>query len=585
MKMKDKLELVPDAPGVYLFKDAKGNVIYVGKAKSLKNRLTNHFNATDPNDKSYRIVKTATDFEYIVVKSEREALILEAELIKKYLPKFNVLLKDDKSYPYILITDEKFPTVKIVRKKSEVSGKKFGPFIPAKNARHVKEIIHKIFKLRKCKELTKRNKPCLQYYIDRCTAPCAGYVSAKDYALQVKGAISFLSGNVKNYINELYKSIEKAAENLEFERAAILRDQLLSLKDIYERGSIFFKDYPNCDVFYLEERGGFFVGTKLIVRNGIVYGKETFTFDPIDAWDENLLRELFSLKEAKLNCDVVGSIWLKNTYENPPSHLIFTNFSSLLPHIKTEPIPEEIENFMKKNKATAPRISFNLNELKQEYEKVFLDSFPERVEVFDISTLQGTGTVGSCIVWENGKFVKNDYRRYRIKTVKGVNDYASLEEVLTRRFKKIKKGEVKKPSLALIDGGIGQLNVAMKVRDSLGLDFRVFSIAKKEEIVYTDDGEVIETKKYPHLYRFFTNLRDEAHRFAITFNRKVREKLMFTSIFDDIKGLGTKRRKILEKFYPNPKEIANATVEELKAIGIPQNVAEQVIERAKKLLG
>jgi excinuclease ABC subunit C len=204
--------------------------------------------------------------------------------------------------------------------------------------------------------------------------------------------------------------------------------------------------------------------------------------------------------------------------------------------------------------------------------------------VFDISTLQGTGTVGSCVVWEKGRFVKDDYRRYKVKTVKGVNDYASMEEVLTRRFRRIKSGEVKKPDLVLIDGGIGQLNVAIKVRDTFGLDFRVFSIAKKEEIIYTDDGEVVETKKYPHLFRFFTNLRDEAHRFAVTFNRKVRSKLMVKSVFDGIKGLGVKRKKILEKFYPDIRELAEASVDELVKIGIPKKVAEEILERVKNLI-
>ena len=579
--MREKLQTVPDAPGVYFFKDGKGRVIYVGKARSLKNRLSSHLNCTNPNEKSYRIVKNAADFDYIVVKNEREALTLEAELIKKHLPGFNVLLKDDKSYPHIVITDEEFPTVKIVRRKESVNGKRFGPFIPPKNARALKELIHKVFRLRKCKELTKRSKPCLQYYIDRCTAPCCGYVSKSDYRKQVEGALSFLTGNVKNHINRLYNEIEEAAENLQFERAAILRDQLIAIKNIYERGSIFFENHPNCDVFYLEKRNGLFLGVKLTVRNSIIYGKETFQFDPIDPWDENLLLEVFTYGVNEINEDVVGTIWIEGTYENEePPEEILTNFRYMRNDIPVKEIPEEILQFVRKNR-TVGRVNLNLENLKSEYERVFLDTFPERVEVFDISTLQGTGTVGSCVVWEKGRFVKDDYRRYKVKTVKGVNDYASMEEVLTRRFRRIKNGEVKKPDLVLIDGGIGQLNVAIKVRDTFGLDFRVFSIAKKEEIIYTDDGEVVETKKYPYLFRFFTNLRDEAHRFAVTFNRKVRNKLMVKSVFDGIRGLGVKRRKILEKFYPDIRELAEASVDELVRIGIPRKVAEEVLEKVK----
>jgi excinuclease ABC subunit C len=582
--MRNKLEKVPDLPGVYLFKDGEGNVIYVGKAKSLKNRLASHFSSTDPNDKSYRIVKSSADFDFIVVKNEREALALEAELIKKYLPKFNVALKDDKSYPYIVITNEEFPSVRIARKKDEVDGEKFGPFIPPKNARKLKELIHKTFKLRKCKELKKRDKPCLQYYIERCTAPCCGYVGKKEYGNQVKRALSFLKGNVRELIEELHEEIEKAAERLEFERAASLRDQFFVIKEIYQRNAYLFDNYPNCDVFFLEEKGETFYGVRLIVRNGIIYGKENFTFDPVDPWDESILEALFSYGESRISADVVGTIWLKNTYEKEDKpQKILANFSSLDDSFKVESIPDEILYLVKRNRSVQA-LKVNLDELKREYEKVFCDSFPVRVEVFDISTLQGEATVGSCVVWENGEFLKGEYRRYRVKTVKGVNDYGALEEVLTRRFKRIKKGEVRTPDLVLIDGGLGQLNVGIRVRDLMGLDLRVFSIAKREEIVYTDDGEVVETKKYPFLFRFFTSLRDEAHRFAISYNRKLRIKGMLESPFEGIKGLGAKRRKLIERFYPDVKELSLATVEELRKIGIPSRVAEQVIERARKIV-
>jgi len=581
--MREKLKTVPQLPGVYLFKDRNGKVLYVGKAKSLRDRLSTHLSATDPNDKSYRIVKASSDFDYIVVKSEREALELEAELIKKHLPPFNVLLKDDKSYPYLIITDEEFPTVKIVRKRDSVAGEKFGPFIPPKNARKLKELLHRVFKLRKCKELKKREKPCLQFYIERCTAPCTGNVGKREYRKQVEGALSFLKGDVKGLIKRLYREIEEAAERLEFERAATLRDQLLSVKEVYSRSSLLFDSYPNCDIFYLEERNGIFNGVKLTVRNGIIYGKETFSFDPVDPWEENLLEELFTYGKAKLDSSVVGTIWLKNTYRDGElPDKILTNFTSLETSIKTEPIPEELLPLVKRNRE-AVKVRYDLQELKEEYEKVFYDQFPERVETFDISTLQGEATVGSCIVWENGKFVKDDYRRYRVKTVKGVNDYAAMEEVLTRRFKRIKSGEVKQPDLVLIDGGMGQLNVAIRVRDSLSLDFRVFSIAKREEIVFTDDGEVVETKKYPNLFKFFTSLRDEAHRFALSYNRKVRTKEMLKSPLDGIKGLGVKRRKLIEKFYPDLRELSAATPEELAKIGIPLKVAKEVVERARKI--
>jgi excinuclease ABC subunit C len=582
--MRDKLERVPELPGVYLFKDSSGRVVYVGKAKSLKDRLSSHINSTDPASKSYRIVKASSDFEFIVVKSEREALALEAELIKKHLPKFNVLLKDDKSYPYLVVTEEDFPTVKLVRKREgEVQGEKFGPFIPPKNARRLKELLHRVFKIRKCKELKKRSKPCLEYYIDRCTAPCSGKVSREDYRKQVEGALSFLKGNVKGLIKELYREIEEASKKLQFERAALLRDQLIAIKDIYERSSLLFDSYPNCELFYLEEKSSLFLGVKLTVRNGIIFAKESFVFDPIDPWDDSLLESLFAYGASSLDLNTVGTIWLKNTYEGKrPEAEILANFTPLTADFKVREIPKELLPLLRENRPRAT-LSLDLKALKEEFEELFLDSFPVRVEAFDISTLFGEATVGSCVVWERGELLKSEYRCYRVKSVKGIDDYASMEEVLRRRFTRIKRGEVKKPDLVLIDGGLGQLSVALKVRKELSLDFRIFSLAKKEEIIYTDDGEEVRIKGYPYLFRFFTSLRDEAHRFALSYNRKLRSKKLLSSPFDGIKGLGKKRRALLEKLYPNPKELAFVSPEELARIGLPITVARQVVEKAREL--
>ncbi|WP_457567265.1 excinuclease ABC subunit UvrC [Desulfurobacterium sp.] len=585
-QIEKQLDSVPDLPGVYFFYDADGRVIYVGKARSLKKRIASHLKATDPSDKSYRIVRASSRFDFVVVRNEREALALEAELIKKHLPRYNVLMKDDKSYPFILITDEDFPSVKLVRKTDSLSGRRFGPFIPAKNARLTIDLIHRLFRLRKCRELKKRERPCIQYHMERCCAPCCGYVSRKEYMEQVKGAVSFLEGNVKSYLQSLYEQIEFLAERQEFERAAFLRDQFVAIKNLYEKYAVFMDEYRDCDVFYLEEKGGFFEGIHIVVRHGVVTGRENFSFDPFEPWDTETVRELFSTRSAGV--DVVGSIWIKNYFEKrktPP--LVFANFVPVGLPFSVKPIPEEMLKVVLQNRKKREKLYINIDydALASEYESVFLDSFPERVEVFDVSTLQGEATVASCVVWEKGRFVKDDYRRYRIKTVVGVDDYASMEEVLTRRFRSIKSGKVKMPSLVLIDGGQGQLNVAVKIRELFGLPFRVFSIAKREEIIYTDEGEVVETRGYPHLFRFFTVLRDEAHRFAITYNRHLRSKKLKKSVFDGIKGLGVKRRRIVEKFYPDIKELAAVTVDELRQIGIPEPVARRLIERVKQVYG
>ena len=585
MSMKEKLKEVPELPGVYLFKDEKGKVLYVGKSKNLKERLSTHLNATDPSEKSYRIVKASADFDYFVVRNEREALALEAELIKRHLPPFNVLLKDGKSYPYLLLTEEEFPTVKVVRKSNREEGVRFGPFVPPKSARDLRELLSRLFKLRQCKELKKREKPCLQYYIERCTAPCAGLVKPREYRKQVERTLKFLRGEVKELIRELYAEVEEAAERLEFERAARLRDQLIAVKNLYEKRSPLFEEHPNCDLFYLEKKGELFLGVKLTVRGGIIYGKETFKLDPLDPWDEALLEAAFTYGSKRIDLDTVGTLWLNAYYgEQNPEVPVFANFRSLNRRFEVQPLREELLPLLKRNRG---QVSYSIDDeaLKREFEEVFLEAFPLRVEVFDVSTLQGEATVASCVVWEGGSFRKGEYRRFKVKTVEGVNDYAAMEEVLRRRFSRIKKGEVKEPDLVLIDGGVGQLSVAVRVRDEFGLNFRVFSIAKREEVVYTDEGEVVETKRYPHLFRFFTTLRDEAHRFALSYNRKLRDKRMLSSFLDGIKGLGPKRRALLERFYPDLRELSAVSPQELQKIGIPRSVAVQVVERAKKLFG
>ncbi len=563
--MVEKLKSVPDLPGVYMFYDRDGRVIYVGKAKSLRKRLTSHLRATDPNSSSYRIVRSAADFNYIVVKNEREALITEARLIKEFLPKFNVLLKDDKSFPYLLITDERFPKVEIVRETDRtVEGEKFGPFIPAKNARLMKDFISRVFKLRKCRELKRRDVPCIQYHIERCTAPCCGLVDEETYRKQVEGALSFLRGNVKRQIEKLYIEIEEFSERLEFERAAILRDQLISLKNVYERNSLLFERFRNCNIYFLQDAGGGYLGTLLIVRNGIIYGRQSHYF------------------EEEMERDVLGTIWISNTLERGKPDAILSNFNVLKDFgVKTEAIPDELIPIVKSNVKRDEVLRVELDSLASEFKAVFGFELPERIEVFDISTLQGYGTVGSCIACLNGRLDKSEYRRFKVRGVKGVDDYESMREVLTRRL----KGGRDIPDLIVVDGGVGHLKVAMEVVERLKLRTRVFSIAKREEIVYTDLGEVVRIKEFPSIFRFITQLRDEAHRFAVQFNRDLRSKGMRSELFDGIKGLGRKRRSILEKFYPNPSDLVHVSVEELAKIGIPKPVAEKVISRVRDRYG
>jgi excinuclease ABC subunit C len=566
--MFEKLNSVPDLPGVYMFIDGNGKVIYVGKAKSLKKRLTSHFKASDPNSKSKIIVDNANDFEYVVVKNEREALITEAKLIKRHLPKFNVLLKDDKSYPYIVITEEEYPRVIVVREKEKVKGRKFGPFIPAKSAKLMKDLIEKVFKLRKCKELRRRQNPCIQYHIERCTAPCCNFVDKRTYMEQVKGVISFLEGNVKKYIDELYSEIESLSESLNFERAAILRDQLISLKNIYEKSSFFFERFRNCNVYYLD--GDVFLsGVLLIVRNGVIYGRQVYHFE--------------EFSEDLLSRDTIGTMWIVNTISSfSKPELVFSNFKVERElNVKVEGIPEEIIPLARSNLERTNLKGIDYERLSREFLLLFNLKLPNRIEVFDISTLQGFATVGSCIVWERGKLKKASYRKFKVRTVNGVDDYSSMYEVLFRRFKNGKSI----PELVIVDGGIGHLKVAIDVRERLNLNFRVFSLAKKEEVVYADSGEVIKIKSYPEVFKFFTQLRDEAHRFAVTFNRDLRSKKIREEVFEGIKGIGKKRKELIERFYPSLNELVHVSPKELAKIGIPEPVAEKLIQKVRQRYG
>ncbi len=566
--MFSKLSSVPDLPGVYLFRDGNGKVVYVGKAKSLRKRLASHLNASDPNSKSFLIVKSSKDFEYIVVKNEKEALITEAQLIREHLPKFNVLLKDDKSYPYLVITSEEFPRLVFVREKDNIEGRKFGPFIPAKNARLMKDFIEKVFKLRKCKELKKRQFPCIQYHMERCSAPCCGFVDRKTYRKQVEGAISFLEGNVKRHIEKLYAEIEKLSKDLKFERAALLRDQLISLKNIYEKNSLFFDKFRNCNVYYIE-MDPVPKGVLLIVRNGVIYGKEVYHFN--------------ELPDGTVYRSTLGTMWVVNTVSTfSKPEILLTNFEvEKDPGIDVQRIPEEMVPLIRSNLKRDSLEKINQERLLREFRSVFEFKLPERIEVFDVSTLQGSATVASCVVWENWRLKKSDYRKFKIRTVKGVDDYASMSETLLRRF----KNRNPLPGLVVIDGGLGHLKVALKIKDELKLDFRVFSLAKREEVLYTDLGEVVKLKEYPELFKFFTQLRDEAHRFAISYNRSLRNKKLKEEIFEGIKGIGKKRKDLIEKFYPNLNELVHISPEELAKIGIPKHIAAEVIERVRRRYG
>ncbi|RMA93244.1 excinuclease ABC subunit UvrC [Hydrogenothermus marinus] len=563
-KLIEKIENAPEKSGVYIFKNKK-EYIYIGKAKNLKNRLKNHLQSIKIDYKEQKIFEQSTDLEWLITSSDYEAFVLENELIKQYKPKYNVRLKSGSSYPMLVITDEEYPTVKISRKFGEIKGEYFGPFIPARTARAMKELIHKIFKLRTCETMPKKDMICFDYHLGLCSAPCGNKISEKEYNLDVKSAKAFLSGNVKKIIYELYDRINEYTEKMLFEKAAVVRDQITALENIVRKQQVVGIPEEEADIFYFFNNELYIV----IVRGNRILGKDKLKIENIEKSDipiaiiDYYKKGNFIPKKIVVNINFEDLINLKQWIKQVKNKEVI---------IDTD-IISEIKEFIKRN---IENQSLNLDILEKEFKKVFGFNLPKRIDGFDISTLQGNFNVGSCVIWEKGKMNKRKYRRYKIKTVKGVDDYSSMREMLYRRLRKYKEEE-NPPELLLIDGGKGHLKQGLIVKDALGIkDLRIFSIAKKEEIIYTDDNKQVHLYEYPLLLRLFTTIRDEAHRFAISYNRKLREKEGLKSVLDNVEGIGKKRKEILYRTYKTIDNIALASEKELVQLGIPLRVAQNL---------
>ena len=561
----DKIKEAPEKPGVYIFKN-KNKYIYIGKAKNLKNRLKGHIQALKYDYKEQKIFEESAQLEWIITSSDYEAFILENELIKQYKPKYNVMLKSGSGYPMLVITNDEYPTVKISRKYGEIDGEYFGPFIPAKTARAMKQLIHKVFKLRTCDPLPKRNIVCFDYHLGLCSAPCVNKISKKDYMLDVKSAKAFLSGDAGKVIYQLYDRIEEYMKKMLFEKAAVVRDQISALENLIKKQKVVGIPEKEADVFYINYPDVYIT----IIRANRIIGMDKLKVSNIED-EENIVSLIISYyKQGNFIPEKVIINKQLEDIENLKKWL--SNVAKKEIKVETQIIPE-VKEFTKQN---IKHSSIDLKALDKEFKKVFNFRLPDRIEGFDISTLQGEFNVGSCVVWEKGKMNKKEYRRFKIKTVKGVDDYSSMREMLFRRFKKYKEME-NPPQLVLIDGGKGHLKQGLIVKDALGLNnLRVFSIAKKEETIYTDDGKEIKLYNHLLLLRLFTTIRDEAHRFAVSYNRKLREKEGLKSILDKIQGVGKKRKEILYRTYKTVDNIANAEETELVKLGIPKKVAQNI---------
>jgi len=563
-KLIKEIENAPEKSGVYIFKNGK-KYIYIGKAKNIKNRLKQHLQQVSIDPKEKKIFSQSVSVEWIITKTDYEAYVLENELIKQYKPKYNVRLKSGSSYPMIVITDEEYPTIKISRQYGEFEGAYFGPFIPAKTARAMKDLLHKLFKLRTCEPMPTRSLVCFDYHLGLCSGPCADKVSKKDYRFNAKVAKEFLSGNVKNVIYQLYDKIEYYSQKLMFEKASIVKDQILAIENVIRKQEVLGFEIKEADIFFFTDDSVFLA----IVRGHRIVGKEILKIE--EGFSDNLELSILTDYYSRGNL-IPENIYLNRDLKDIQ---IFKKWLKEAKKSKVEvffKIPEEIHGFILRN---LPETNIS-TQLKESFENIFHFQLPSRIEGFDISTLQGMFTVGSCVVWENGKMNKKEYRRFKVKTVEGVDDYASLREVLFRRFRRYKEMD-NPPKLVLIDGGKGQLKQGLIVKDALGLDnLRIFSLAKKEEILYTDDDRQIHLFDYQPLLKLFTKIRDEAHRFAISYNRKLREKEALKDILSQIKGIGKKRKEILYRTYKTVENIASAPEEELVKLGIPRTIAQNI---------
>lgn len=608
------LKNLPDKPGVYLMKNSLGEIIYVGKAKILKNRVKSYFQKSKNHSEKVKVlVKNISEFEYIVTDSEMEALILECNLIKKYSPRYNIALKDDKFYPFIKITvNDDYPRVFVTRNYAKDGSKYFGPYTNGTAVYETITLINKIFPLRTCRLSIKEGgepvRPCLNYHIKKCLGPCAGYVSKAEYSEMIKDIMDILNGTDRTVVNQLKAEMEAASMKLEFEKAAKLRDKILAVEAIVEKQKIFKtmegdEDFIN---IYQDEKDS--CVQIFFSRDGKITGREHFIFENTvddsigeilsgfitsfyggtakvpryiyapEIADSELIEEFLTIKRG-------AKVWLKVPQKGQKKEMlemVKNNGQITLDQFK--------DKFLKDkeiNKAS-------LNELK---DLLDLDEPPFRIEAYDISNIQGVDSVGTMVAFEEGRAKNSDYRRFRIKSVKGANDYDSMSEILERRFKhgleeikaiqekniKFSSGKFSSfPDLIMMDGGKGQVNVALAVLESLNISIPVCGLVKDDKhqtrgIIYNNEELIIN--RGSNLMQMIRRVQDEVHRFAITYHRSLRDKRTLHSILEDIPNVGEKRRRALLMKFGSVDKIKSASLEELlDTPSIDRKAAESIVK-------
>jgi excinuclease ABC subunit C len=602
---QDKLKNIPTKPGVYQFKNKNGDIIYIGKAKNLRNRVRSYFQKNKyQTPKNQSMIKRIANVEWIIVRSNVEALLTEANMIKEVQPKYNVDLKDDKSFPFIRITNEPYPQVLLTRKIEKDGSKYFGPYTDVKNLRYSLKALHKIFPVRSCSYymddqtvVAKKVKLCLDYHIKKCEGPCEGIVSRDHYNAMIERVIKFLQGRTKETEDYVRKQMDIAAADLRYEDAAMYRDQYNSIRRFKERQRKVAADFDDRDIFALARKDDIGVMTVLRVRNGRIFGREKISLQNLDVDESAIFASVISrfYMDTDFLPKEITVVTLPDGQDDLEEWLTEKKGSKVIIRQpqrgeKAKEVRLSYQNAKlllgewlinrKKRRELVPKM---VNQLQDDLQ---LKAPPRRIEAFDISHLGGTNTVASMVCFLDAKPKKSEYRKFKIKTVDGIDDFAAMREVVHRRYLRVKKEKGSLPDLILIDGGKGQLSMAVSALRELGLDYiPIVGLAKRLEEVFVPGISEPQSihKQSPGLI-LLRRIRDEAHRFAITFQRSKR-KLSLESAFNEIAGMGSKRVNILLMSFESTESIANADHQLIsEKTGIPEKVAKLVIQKAKSFV-
>ncbi|NKZ27340.1 excinuclease ABC subunit UvrC [Vagococcus lutrae] len=581
--LQHKLSLLPTDPGCYLMKDKNQTIIYVGKAKNLRNRVRSYFTGSH-DTKTARLVSEIVDFEYIVTESNIEALILEINLIQKNDPKYNIMLKDDKSYPFIKITNEKYPRLMITREVKKDHAWYFGPYPDVKAANETKKLLDKLYPLRKCSLNAK--EVCLYYHLGQCLCPAVNDVDPQVYRDMVEEIKRFLNGGYTEIQKNLEKKMYQAADEMAFERAAELRDQIQSIETVMTRQKMTNADFIDRDVFGYAIDKGYMCVQVFFVRQGKLIERDVSIFPFYNEATEDFLT-------------FIGQFYQKTQHFIPkeifiPRDIDIESVEALVSSKVYQPQRGEkrkLVDLASENARVSLAERFSLLERKQERTVGAIETLgellniptPVRIEAFDNSNIMGTSPVSAMVVFVDGKPLKKEYRKYRIKTVQGPDDYASMREVIYRRYSRVLKEGLPLPDLIMIDGGKGQVEVARDVLvNQLGLTIPIAGLVKNDkhrtsELIFGPELSVVPMERQSEAFFLLQRIQDEVHRYAITFHRQVRSKNSFSSQLDDIEGLGPKRKRKLLKHFKSIKKMEDASLEEIQAAGIPKSVAENVL--------